>query len=292
VRRRTDTSRTLSLGCLLQASPRLSLAMNATRPLSNRLLRWPWPLPALAVWCLAWLTWALLVSLGAPPLGAWLAGAAAGALGMRTCQGAWRRGLVLAGFPLSAWALGAAAALPAWGWLVLLLPLAVVYPLRAWRDAPFFPTPIQALQGLDEWVPPPARVLDAGCGLGHGLQALRRLWPQARLRGVEWSPLLALAARARCRWAMVARGDLWADRWGDEDLVYVFQRPESMPRVWSKAQQEMRPGSWLVSLEFAVPGVPPTASLQHPGKRPVWAYRLSGDANGAIPGSIRSPAGR
>jgi len=228
------------------------------------------------------------MSLGVPTNAAWLLAAFVGAAGMLLCDGAWRRGLVVAGFPLSAWVLGAGAALPAWTWLVLLLPLAVVYPLRAWRDAPFFPTPERALLGLEALLPTPGRVLDAGCGLGHGLQALRKLWPQARLRGVEWSPLLALAATARCRWAQVSRGDLWSDRWSEEDLVYVFQRPESMPRVWAKAQQEMRPGSWLVSLEFAVPGVSPSASLQLPGRRPVWAYCLAE----TFSGSIRTPDGR
>jgi hypothetical protein len=61
-----------------------------------------------------------------------------------------------------------------------------------------------------------------------------------------------------------------------------------MPRVWAKAQQEMRPGSWLVSLEFAVPGVSPSASLQLPGRRPVWAYCLAGTFSGLI----RTPDGR
>lgn len=262
--------------------------MIATRSLAPRWLRWPWPLPALLVWCLAWAAWVGGVSVGLPQHAAWLLATGVGAIGMLSCQGAWRRALVVTGFPLSAWVLGAGAALPSWTWLLLLLPLAVVYPLRAWRDAPFFPTPEQALQGLDALLPVPGRVLDAGCGLGHGLQALRKLWPQARLRGVEWSPVLALAARARCRWAQVSRGDLWSDSWSEEDLVYVFQRPESMPRVWAKAQQEMRPGTWLVSLEFAVPGVSPSASLQLPGRRPVWAYRMSG----AFSGSMRTPVGR
>jgi SAM-dependent methyltransferase len=171
--------------------------------------------------------------------------------------------------------LGAAAAWPAWAWLLMLLPLLLAYPLRAWRDAPFFPTPAGALQGLADLVGRPARVLDAGCGLGHGLRALRALWPQAELHGVEWSAMLALATRWRCRWAHVAQGDLWAQDWRQFDLVYAFQRPESMARLWAKAQVELRPGSWLVSLEFAVPGAAPHTCLHTPGQRPVWVYRTA-----------------
>jgi len=160
--------------------------------------------------------------------------------------------------------------------LLLILPLLVIYPLRAWRDAPFFPTPAAALDGLASVVgaPAPLHVLDAGCGLGHGLAALRRTWPDAQLQGVEWSALLQRVAALRCPWAQVRRGDMWAGDWSQLDLVYLFQRPESMARAWQKACAELRPGAWLVSLEFAVSGAVPVACLQGPGRRPVWVYRL------------------
>jgi SAM-dependent methyltransferase len=236
----------------------------------------PWPLPALLAWAGGWAGWLALVAAGAAPGWALLMGVASGAALAWPCRGAWRRALAAGGFPLSAAVLGPAAAWPAWAWLVLLLPLLVLYPLRAWRDAPFFPTPATALDGLDGVVgsPPPRRVLDAGCGLGHGLAALRRLWPHAQLEGVEWSPVLRLGALLRCRYARVMRGDMWAGDWIGLDLVYLFQRPESMARAWHKAMTEMRPGTWLVSLEFAVPGQSPVACLQGPGRRPVWVYRL------------------
>ncbi len=178
-----------------------------------------------------------------------------------------------AGFPLSALALGLGSGWPAWAWLVLLAPLLAAYPLRAWRDAPFFPTPVDALQGLDGVMPPPRHVLDAGCGMGHGLKALRRLWPQAELQGVEWSAPLARLAAWRCPGARITRGDMWGRSWADCDLVYVFQRPESMPRVWDKAEREMSAQAWLVSLEFEVPGRTPVACLTGPHRRPVWVYQ-------------------
>jgi SAM-dependent methyltransferase len=248
---------------------------------------WPWPLPALGAWAAAWTAWGVLISLGGEPGAAWAGGAAVGALLAMGCQGRWRRGLCAAGFPLSAFMLGAAADWPAWAWLALLLPLLLAYPLRAWRDAPFFPTPAAALRDLPRVVGRPARVFDAGCGLGHGLRALHDLWPQARAEGVEWSPLLSIGARVTCPWARVRRGDMWARSWAGQDLVYVFQRPESMPRVWAKACAELGPGAWLVSLEFAVPGVAPWARLQADGQRPLWIYRpqpASPDSTGDGPG--------
>ena len=246
--------------------------MNITFPARLQSLRWP--LPALTIWSAAWLVWVLLSWLRAAPTLALLAGIGTGAMLAMGCAGSWRKLIAAAGFPLSALALGAASGWPAWAWLLLLLPLLIAYPLRAWRDAPFFPTPADALQGLQGLVGDPKQVLDAGCGLGHGLRALRQQWPQARFQGVEWSPMLALVAARLCPWAEVQRGDMWARSWAEVDLVYVFQRPESMGRVWDKACAEMAAGAWLVSLEFAVPDLVPWAQLQQPGARPVWIYRL------------------
>jgi SAM-dependent methyltransferase len=222
-------------------------------------------------------------------MAAFAGAATAGLLLALACSGRWRRVIVAAGFPLAATLQGAAAGWPAWGWLLLLLPLLLAYPLRAWRDAPLFPTPAGALAGLPAVVGSPGRVLDAGCGLGHGLRALRGAWPGARVHGIEWSPLLALATRLRCRFAEVRQGDMWRPSWAGFDLVYLFQRPESMARAWAKATAEMAPGSWLVSLEFAVPGVQPWARIDAGPERPLWIYRVG---QGAAPGPASTQPGR
>jgi SAM-dependent methyltransferase len=246
---------------------------------------WPWPLPALLAWGAPWLVLLALGRLGVAPglaLGAALAAAVPLAL---QADGPRRRLLCAIGFPLSA-ALLAGAAWPAWGWLAAAATVALIYPLRAWRDAPLFPTPPEALLGLPACIPhAPQRLLDAGCGLGHGLAALRRAWPQAELHGVEISAVMAWLAARRCRGAHIVRGDMWRHPWWDYDLVYLFQRPESMARAWAKAREQMRPGAWLASLEFAVPGVAPHAAVQTPGgARALWLYRVPG------PGSSGSAA--
>lgn len=233
---------------------------------------------------LAWaIGWAVALACGSSwGEWAWLAGSAVAAAAALGIEGHLRRAITALGFPLSVMALALAAGhLSAWWWLVALLPLVVLYPVRAWRDAPFFPTPASALVGLEQVVqPPPTRLLDAGCGLGHGLAALRRLWPEARLQGVEWSAPMAWLAARRVRAARVDCSDMWAGSWSDFDLVYLFQRPETMARAWAKAEVEIGSragGGWLVSLEFAVPGVTPTARLGGSSGRPLFVYRLRGD---------------
>lgn len=246
-----------------------------------------WPLPAALAWAGAWAGWQAVLAAGAPPAAALIVAlAVGGCCAWQSCSGARRRAIAAAGFPAALALLTAAPALPPLAWLALLVPLFAVYPLRAWRDAPFFPTPHDALDGIaDLVVPPPRSVLDAGCGAGHGLAALRRAWPRARLSGVEWSAPLAWAAARRCRDARVVRGDMWASSWAGHDLVYVFQRPESMARAWAKACADMVPGAVLVSLEFPVPGVVPVARGAA-AARPVWIYQVPGPprSTGAGPG--------
>jgi SAM-dependent methyltransferase len=190
----------------------------------------------------------------------------------------WRRAIVALGFPASALAAGVGAGWPAWVWLAPLALLVLAYPLRAWGDAPLFPTPPGALDALATQImlPAGARVLDAGCGVGDGLRALRRAWPQARVEGVELSLALAWLARRRCPWARVDRADMWARPWHGAALVYLFQRPETMARAWDKASAELAPGAWLVSLAFGVPGRPPTLSLPLAGGRVLHAWRMPG----------------
>ncbi len=226
----------------------------------------------------AWLAaWALLATLVAAQVDAMLALGAACALGVgcsvwgRTW---WRRLFIAAGFPLSV-ALSGTLAMPAWAWLLPLLLLLLVYPLNAWRDAPLFPTPTDALALAPQFAPLPlgAQVLDAGCGLGHGLHALHRAYPQAALHGVEWSWPLRLLCGLRCPWARVKQGDMWAQHWGGYDMVYLFQRPESMPRAHEKARAELRDGAWLVSLDFAVPHCKPVAQWRSDSGKMVWMYQ-------------------
>lgn len=234
-----------------------------------------WPLPAFLTWALAWgVDWAAT---------AWgLGSAVAFALALAVSgvcawfgQTPWRRVLMVAGFPLSLVASGAASALPGWIWLLPLTLLLLLYPLNTWRDAPLFPTPTAALHGMAERanLPPGARVVDAGCGLGAGLIELRRVYPEAEIHGLEWSWPLSVLCALRCRFATVRRADIWVADWSGYDMVYLFQRPESMGRAMEKAGRELPPGRWLVSLEFEALRFKPAGRLEAVNGKPVWLYQ-------------------
>jgi SAM-dependent methyltransferase len=231
-------------------------------------------LPAVLVWAVAWALFLVQSIFGINPV---LALGLASALGVAASllgDNWWRRVMIGLGFPLSL-LLSQSAVLPGWVWLVPLLVLLVIYPLNAWRDAPLFPTPSKALKNLAAQAPlaSGAQILDAGCGLGDGLKALRSVYPEAQFAGIEWSWALRALCAMRCPWAKVRQGDIWAADWSNFDMVYLFQRPESMPRAMTKADAELKPGAWLVSLEFEARALRAHAVLQTVQGKPVWVYR-------------------
>jgi hypothetical protein len=152
----------------------------------------------------------------------------------------------------------------------------LIYPKRAWKDAPLFPTPRRALRLLPDHITllADAKVLDAGSGMGDGLIALRDAFPRAQLHGLEMSWPLRLLSALRCPFARIRQGDIWQADWRDFELVYMFQRPETMPRAVEKAQAELSPGAWLVSLEFEAREIEPFAVVESPDGRPVWLYQM------------------
>ena len=244
-------------------------------PERRRFVNRSWPLPAFVAWAACWLVFAITHELGAPAAPAFVAAGAVGAALSLLGATPWRRVFIGCGFPLSFAASGAAGSIPAWAWLLPLALLAFVYPWRTWRDAPLFPTPRDALAGMARCVPldASARVLDGGCGLGAGLIELRREYPHAVLEGIEWSRPLSAWCAARCRFAQVRRGDLWAADWSPYALVYLFQRPETMARAAAKAERELRDGAWLASLEFEIATLVPQHVLDGAAGRRVWLYR-------------------
>jgi hypothetical protein len=238
---------------------------------------WRWPLPAVMAWLAAWLVFKLMAGQGLSPSVALGSASALGVACSLWGKTWWRRLLMGAGFPLSlAISLAPASVLsmPAWAWLLPLGLLLLVYPINAWRDAPLFPTPKDALLDLPRHarLPPGAVVLDAGCGAGDGLRALHAAYPQAVLHGLEFSWPLRLLSALRCRWARVRQGDIWLADWSRYDMVYLFQRPESMRRAVIKAG-ELRDGAWLVSLDFEATDLRANAQYRTPSGKMVWLYR-------------------
>jgi trans-aconitate 2-methyltransferase len=154
------------------------------------------------------------------------------------------------------------------------------------RSRPFFD--LTARIGADK----PGYVVDLGCGPGHLTEALAERWPEARVAGVDSSPEMIEAARARVR---AASGDhperivpplafTLADirEWTPERAPDVMVSnavlqwvPDHDPLLLRWADQ-LAPGGWLA---FQLPGnfnSPSHVIVRELAESPRWRGLLAG----------------
>jgi hypothetical protein len=114
----------------------------------------------------------------------------------------------------------------------------------------------------------PVTMIDLGCGFAAVPMALARHnnHPDSKFVGVENAPLPYLVARVQA-WRtgdtriQIQWQSLWAVDLGAYDLVYAFLSPHPMPRLFEKAQKEMRSGTQFISNSFSVPNHPPDQTI-------------------------------
>lgn len=176
---------------------------------------------------------------------------------------------------------------PASVFLLALLLLGLVFGAIFLTRVPFYPSQ-PAVWSLVETMVPDNKswsVLDMGSGIGGFCLHLARRRPLCRVLGIEWAwlPWLLSHLRARHRGSAgrFVRGDYRQHSLAGHDLVFAYLSPAFMPALWQKACREMKPGAWLVSCEFAVPGQPALALAGSGvgGIPPVYAWRMGQPAS-------------
>lgn len=110
--------------------------------------------------------------------------------------------------------------------------------------------------------PAPRALLDAGCGRGDRLAAIRAALPGISCCGIEIDPANAAAAQARCPDAEIVTGDVCALPWADgsfdaalcECTLSLLDRPE---RCLSELSRVLRPGGVLLLSDLCTPEAAP-----------------------------------
>lgn len=234
--------------------------------------RWPPLLRALLAQALAFGLLLLLARAGLRlPAWGWAAGQALGAAllaGALRLDRWWLPWHLLLPFAVLA---ASRHALPAWAWALLFLGMALVFGGGVLTRVPLYNASRDAWRRLEDLLPPEPGFLfvDLGCGLGGPLAHLAARRPDGRFLGVEASPGTFLLAWLRCLPRPNVRirlGSLWAVDLAQTDLAYAFLSPEPMPRLWTKARGEMRPGTRFISHSFEVPGTPPARTVPVAGR--------------------------
>ncbi|HTH43954.1 MAG TPA: class I SAM-dependent methyltransferase [Oxalicibacterium sp.] len=163
-------------------------------------------------------------------------------------------------FPL-ALVLASSLHLPSWIFLLAFLFFLFLYWTTFRTQVPFYPSGPAVWAKVAELVPGERDIsfVDIGSGLGGLPLHLARRFPGSRFVGVELAPLpwliSFLRARAGGSAARFHRHDYNDLHFAQYDIVFAYLSPAAMSDLWKKAKSEMRPGSMLISYEFAIPGI-------------------------------------
>lgn len=146
-------------------------------------------------------------------------------------------------------------------------------------QVPYFPSSRVAHELVEKLLSTGKAVhmVDIGSGLGGLVLHLAAKLPASRISGIEIAPLPWLISYCRARFCQSSAAFRYGDynklHFVDYDVVFAYLSPAAMSALWQKAVAEMRPGSLLISYEFAIDNAPPSVSLQAHAEAPklyVW----------------------
>lgn len=172
-------------------------------------------------------------------------------------------------------------ALPSWVYLVGFIFTLSLFWTTFRTQVPFYPSQPEVWRRLENHLPKDRSIhlIDIGSGLGDLVMHLARVNPHGSFYGIEIAPLpwLISVCRKKLRGddnAGFTLGNYHALDFTQFDVVFAYLSPAAMEALWHKASSEMKPGSLLMSYEFAIPGVEPDDVLASEGKPPIYVWHF------------------
>lgn len=121
-------------------------------------------------------------------------------------------------------------------------------------------------------------LVDLGCGDGR---FLRQAWKKYNVKAIGFEVNLLAYIKAKIlsvglkqieiRWE-----SFWSQNMADADIVFCYLYPDVMRKLSTKLKSELKPGTLIVSCNFALPGFKPLRVLRPQGalhNDPVYMYR-------------------
>jgi len=177
-------------------------------------------------------------------------------------------------FPLIFWMVQSLR-LPSVFFLAGFVFLVILYWTTFRSQVPFYPSRHAVWVAVGRLFPPDQslRMLDAGSGVGGMVIYLAAHHPYARFIGIEAAPLPWLISWIRSYGGLHNKrfifGNYNHQNFAEYDRVFAYLSPAAMPELWKKARSEMRPGTMLLSYEFAIPEVESHSQLMPEAGGPI-----------------------
>ena len=121
-------------------------------------------------------------------------------------------------------------------------------------------------------------LMDLGCGDGRVLRQACKSY-KVRAIGFEINFMAYIKARVLSlgmKQVEIRRQNFWLQNLAGADVVFCYLYPDVMQRLSAKLKADLRPGTWVVSCNFALPGFKPLKVLRPKGSLhsdPVYIYR-------------------
>ena len=119
---------------------------------------------------------------------------------------------------------------------------------------------------------------DLGCGDGRVLRWASKRY-HVRTIGFEINLLAYFKAKILSigrKNVEIRRKNFWSQDLGLADVVFCYLYPDVMPKLSTKLKAELKPGTLIVSCNFALPGFQPVRVLRPNGSLhndPIYIYR-------------------
>jgi hypothetical protein len=123
-------------------------------------------------------------------------------------------------------------------------------------------------------------ILELGSGWGGLVFLLAHHFPSCKIIGYEISPVPYLLSKIRLMIrpqenVKILRKDFFSISLRDASLIVCYLYPEGMQKLKNKFSEELKPGAYIVSHTFAIPGWKPVKVLYANDlyKTPVFLYQ-------------------
>jgi SAM-dependent methyltransferase len=150
-------------------------------------------------------------------------------------------------------------------------------------DVPFVPSTKDVLRTIAEGniMPKSGTIIDLGCGNGKALVSFRKNGCSGPLLGYEYALFPYILARIRTRnmkGIRIVHKRFEHAPVEDADAIYCFLYPEVMEEIAETLFRRARPGTLIVSAEFAIKQWEPERILHARGvtnkHAPIYVYRV------------------
>lgn len=118
-------------------------------------------------------------------------------------------------------------------------------------------------------------IYELGSGWGTLMKPLCEHFPDKKIVGIENSPVPYLFSKLR--YTNIEYGNFFNKDLSDSGLVICYLYPAAMKKLKSKFEKELKPGTWVISNTFAIPGWTPVKKITVSDiyNTPVYLYFLA-----------------